>query len=582
MKNSLSKYSLSKWGSGMGHGLDVRPAVPSAGGGVTLDKGGRSRFVVVLVALAAATFLLGVASTSAQSGDEYTFSGTVSSDEGQLAGMTVSVFCVGCEDGSHTDPESDPARPWPLDAKLLGENVSDESGNWSVTVIGPSEGRTHVFAWDSAGDYGFAQESVGYRRNVTDLDLKMFDGGMLSGRILGDGPLPSSDDVRYSLGDSAYYPRVVLGLIVGAGGEYETPGLPNGSYYLSHEGLSESYVSGDYRLLGEISDGENAVADHELAQYGSVSGHVTDGSGTGLGGIIVSFSTPEGGYYVTDGARRGLGSVSASTSSPEGGNFADGDRTMGTDDTGFFGTLYSAPSGFLFSFRDPLGVYAPVSETITVASKEAVDLNVQMALAGSIEGRVVDWEGLPVEGTSTSVCLLLDNDEYNCYLEGSNVSHEPDGTYRATTLRPATYQVQSNVWRASLEVNSEPIVVAEATSHEVDLVFDNGGKISGIVTDVSGAPVAGLGVGFRTNVGGGSATTGSDGSYVSQLLAAGDYTLSFVEAFSFSMDPVSVRDGMTTSGVDVTLDVGYIEGRVTSGGEPLRDATVDHSGPLWG
>lgn len=564
----------------MRHGVDLRPALPSASGGVTLDKSKGSRFVVALVAVAAATFLLGVASTSAQSGDEYTFSGTVSSDEGSLAGITVSVFCVGCEDGSHTDPESDPARPWPAGAKLLGEDVSDVSGNWSVTVGAPSEGRPHVFAWDSAGDYGFAQERIGwYWRDATDLDLRMSDGGVLSGRILGDGPVPASDDVRYSLGDRANYPDVVLGLIVGAGGEYVTPGLPNGSYYVSYEGLPESYVSDGYSLLGEISDGQNAVADHELVQYGTVSGRVTDGSGTGLGGIIVSFSTPEGGYYVSDGSGRGLGGVSASTSTPDGGYYAPGGRAMRTDDTGFFGTLYSWPSELLFSFRDPLGVYAPVSETISVASKEAVDLSVQMVLAGSIEGRVVDWEGLPVEGTSTSVCLLLDNNEVNCYLEGSNVWNEPDGTYRATTLRPATYQVQANVWRASLEVKSEPIVVAEGTSHEVDLVFDRGGKISGVVTDVSGAPVAGLEVGFR---GAGSATTGSDGSYVSQLLAAGDYTLSFARAFSFSMDPVSVQDGTTTSGVDVTLDVGYIEGRVTSGGEPLPDATVGHSGPLRG
>ena len=527
--------------------------------------------LLAVVTAAAAILILGIVATSAQTQETVTFSGTISSDDGPLNAMKVSIFCFGCPDGSHTDPDGDPARPWPVGwlggSKLLWEGTTDTLGNWSASITVPSEGRPTVIAWDPDRDYGFAYGSVWSWTETTGVETHMSEGGFLSGRILSDGRPPSSAEVRYTLGDDPLYAGSGLGLIVGPDGSYSTPGLPNGHVYLSQADLPRPYVANSPALLGEISDGQDAVADHELIQYGSVSGRVTDGSGRGLGGIIVSFSTAPGGYYY------------------EGTTPPVSQTAIVTDNSGAYGSLHFRPWVFSFYFRDPTGTYAPVTrDGVQVASKEAVDLSVQMALASRISGRVSDRQGIPVPSARVSVCLPRDDNELECDpWRGPRAASTDTGTYQVGGLEPGTYQIRVTVYQTSTEEYSGPIVVTEGSSHQADFVI-GGGRVSGVVTDIAGTPLADISVGFRSTTGPSpwdSIRTGRDGSYLSPLLAAGEYALSF-PGFSFSMDPVSVTDGMTTSDVDVSLDAGYVEGRVTSGGEPLPDATVTYSGRARG
>ena len=560
----------------MGHRHDVRIPVPTTGAPAPLRNRRWSRLAVptALLLAAAATILLGIAATSAQGGDEYTFSGTVTTEDGPLGGMNVTIFCNRCPGGSHTDPAGDPARPWLVGAQLLWEGASDASGNWSATVTSLRE-HLLVIAWDPDRDYGYAFADSW--RGVSDLDLRMSDGGYLSGRITSEGGASAPAEGLYRLAASpnagkspAYIPEI--GLIVAPDGAYSTPALPDGQYYLSQSGLPRPYVQSHYSLLGEISGGEDAVADHELSQYGSISGRVTDGSGKGLSGIIVSFTTPPGAYYY-EGELPPVVSHGFLTEIP-------------TDGMGDYGPLVLPPWGFTFLFRDPTGLHAPVvEEGVTLTSKEVLDLSVQMPLAARISGRILDRQGIPVRNPQVRLCVLVDDGETDCYPTSLYPFPLPpplrfrfttSGTYEATPLPPGTYELRVNERRTSTELTSDPIVVTEGSSHQIDFVVEEGGRMSGVVTDRAGVPIPGVVVGFGVySVG--TVTTGGDGSYLSPLLPAGNYTLSF-GGFSFGMDPVAVQDGATTSGVDAVLDVGYIEGRVTSGGRPLPDATVRYSG----
>ena len=533
-------------------------------GSLTVLGGRVSYFVFLLafVVVAVAMLMLGRSSVNAQSEETYTFSGTVTIDGNPTDGIPVTVYCVGCAGGLHTDPDGDVARPWPVGGKLLWEGDTDASGNWSVTVTWPSVGRVAVFAWDPSQDYGYGywgyigEDNYGGRtwEDQSGIELTLSDGGFLSGRISSDGGPPPSLEVQYTLQRSV---GGNLGLIVDSNGAYETPGLRNGSYYLSQEGLSRPFVS-ESHLFGEISDGEDAVVNYELPQYGAISGEVTDGAGKGLEGIVVSFATPPAAVYV------------------DGGNK--------TDDYGSFGPLYSLfddSYGLRLTFIDPNGVYASVASTVnSLASKEEVDLRIQMAVAARIWGRVLDAQGFPVVGYWGELCPSLDDSE-NCWLEGKRTRNLIGGGYEVIGVGPGTYFLSVSHSGTSAEVTVESIVVAEGSDNQIDIVFDMGGRMSGVVIDGNGDPVPGVEVAFREESSSRSSrslVTGIDGSFFSPLLAAGEYTVQ-IRGYSLEMDPVSVVDGATTSGVDVTIDAGYVEGTVTSGGQPLPDATVQVWGP---
>ena len=556
-----------------GYRNDVPMLSPVRAGNVALPgvRVPYSTFLLAFVAAAVAMLMFGGSSVNAQSEETYTFSGIVTMGGNPTDGMTVTAYCMGCPGGTHTDPEGNFARPWPEGGKRLWEGESDASGNWSATVTRPSEGNLLVFAWDPDQDhgYGFWEYQGSYDWNTgrygwadqTSVDLRMAVGGFLSGRITADGGSPPSGVLYTIWGDR--YDSPPLGLLVDSNGDYETPGLPDGDYHLTQQGLSRPYASERF-WLGAISDGEDAVADHELTQYGVITGKVTDGSGNGLAGIIVRFGTPPAAVY------------------------SDGNAHQ-TQNDGSFGPFYSVFDGIWglsLRFNDPSGVYAPTSRTVpSLASKEMVDLRIQMLLGGKISGRVMDWQGLPVPEAWLDLCLLRqvegEDDWYDCW--GSDVPgvsfDSRVGTYKVSGVGPGTYTLRFSHWRSGTEFDSEPIVVTEGSVHDVDVIVDKGGKLSGVVTDGSGDPIPGIGVvavneyGQRLS----PTITGSDGSYLSSLLTAGEYTL-WINGFTIEMDAVSVVDGAVTSGVNVSIDAGYVEGRVTSGGRALADATVS----MWG
>ena len=531
----------------------------------------RLRVIASTTVLSLAAALVGVAGPlGAAENDMHVFSGTVTADDGAaLANMRVSVLCQDCPDGSRSDPSGDPARPWPArqwgsGARLLGEATTGASGEWSVTVAEPASGYPLVLAWDPTGGYAFARIGSRSWADSPGLDVTLMDGGTLSGRILADGgALPATDFIVTGYGNGVL--RSGISLVVAANGSYRTPGLPDGDYRLIYPGdLNEPYVGGESFSLGTISGGQNAVVNHQLIEYTSLSGRVTDGSGRGLSGIQVIASPV------------GTSSAAGLLASPVGGSVSP--AVTAQDGTYNFDSM--VPGGaYVIEFRSPDGEYVVEyydnkftfwqGDYVEIPREGVSGIDAQLALGSTISGFVEDSQGLPVPGTGIRLCS--EGSQRYC----QHASVDLAGFYVFRGLAAATYQLTASP-QYPLESSEQSVVLAENSQQRVDFEIQ-GGRISGTVANPAGVPLPGSSVTFRlaSSYRGVSAVTARDGTYTSPLLTAGDYTVDFnLDGLTARHEGIAVTNGVTTSGIDAALDAGFIEGTVTSSGQPLADVNV--------
>ena len=531
----------------------------------------RRRVIASTTVLSLAAALVGVEGPSgAAENDMHVFSGTVTADDGAaLANIRVSVLCQDCPDGSRSDPTGNAARPWPArqwgsGARLLGEATTGASGEWSVTVAEPASGYPLVLAWDPTGDYAFAEIRARSWADSPGLDATLMDGGTLSGRILADGgALPATDFILTSYANRVL--RSGISLIAAANGSYRTPGLPHGDYRLVYPGdLNEPYVGGESFSLGTISGGQNAVVNHQLVEYTSLSGRVTDGSGRGLSGIQV-IASPVG----TSSAAGLLASQVGGSVSP---------AVTAQDGTYSFDSM--VPGGaYVIEFRSPDGEYVVEyydnkftfwqGDGVEIPREGVSGIDAQLARGSTISGFVEDSQGLPVPGTGIRLCA--EGSQRYC----QHASADRAGFYLFSGLAAATYQLTASP-QYPLESSEQSVVLAENSQQRADFEIQ-GGRISGTVANLAGVPVPGSRVTFRSasSYRSVSAVTVRDGTYTSPLLAEGDYAVNFnLDGLTARREGIAVTNGATTSGVDATLDAGFIEGTVTSSGQPLADVNV--------
>ena len=462
----------------------VNRAVPSEG----LEEwfaGSRRTLSVLAILVLTATLVVGISSAEADDPTEFTFSGTVTAaDSGAaLSGMKVSIFCTDCE-GTYTDPQKDPARPWLTrrwsdGTNLLAEATTDSSGNWSLTVAEPSEGawsgyiNASTVVWDPDGDYGMQTAgpavSVGDEVVSMGTTTKLEEGGKLSGTISGDGATPP--EVVYlsavAKADYSNYGNLLvhrrLGIIVGADGSYTTPGLPNDTYYITYPSdLSGRYVSGATPALGSIIDGEDTAADHELFEYATFTGRVTDGSGNGLSGIRV-YASPTG------------GSAESFYASPFGGS-SKRFETL-TDHDGNYSYDSAVPgSSFTVEFTSLSGKYASEyyddktnldeADVVEIPRRGDVpNIDAQLGPGSTVSGSVIEiTEEDPTGAPRWSAAVYLCSNDH-CQRTRSNSA----GFFKLSGLSPATYSLRVSIWRSEAETTVE---LSEGTERYFVAVLD--------------------------------------------------------------------------------------------------------------
>lgn len=267
---------------------------------------------------------------------------------------------------------------------------------------------------------------------------------------------------------------------------------------------------------------------------GTVTGLVTNTSGTALGGVSIS-----GGGATTT-------------------TLSDGTYTLAGVATGSV-TITASLTG-----------YQNATTTVTVtaaANVTAPTLQLTALSPGNISGTVVSSTGTAIAGVTVSG-------------GGISATTASNGTYTLSGLPAGTVTVTASATGYASASISVTVTSGSTITAPVITLTSNTGSVTGTVTDSNGAAISGATVGF----GGGTATTNSSGAYTLSGVAAGTIQLvASATGYSSQTQNVVVAGGATVT-ANFTLAAapatGSISGTVTniSTNGVLAGATVSWSG----
>lgn len=453
-----------------------------------------------------------------------------------------------------------------------------------------------------------ASVTVSQGSTTGEIDAELQAGGEISGRVTGapdEDPLEGIQVCASGTGNDEY--RCVS---TDESGEYAIEGLTDGSYTVEFYAIySSSYVWQYYSGKASyaeadpvaVSAGENATGiDAELQLGGEISGTVTDATTSEPLSGAAACASPVGGYEFEYG-------TCAVTD-------ADGNYTIHGLHSGSYKVRFSGGSGlnYITQYYD---AKATSSEADPVSVSEgATHSGIDAALqpGGGVAGTVIDAATHePLEYAQACAYRAVTDAYVGCSYTGA------DGDYSIAGLVSGSYKVEffpasgSNLLSQyysgeSTYAAADPISVTAGSTHDgVDAALEEGGRISGTVTDAASSdPVAdvivcarppGQEFGYQN-----CEPTQEAGTYVISGLPPGSYAVSFEagnlcggpegcshenyvrqyyngESSGGEADSVGVSTGATHGGVDAAMQPGgEVRGHVTGAdsGEPLEDAEV--------
>ena len=258
------------------------------------------------------------------------------------------------------------------------------------------------------------------------------------------------------------------------------------------------------------------------------------------------------------------------------------------------------------------------ADWVMLAAGETLGINAQLEEQGFITGTVTDPNGAPIEGSDAIVTAWgPDGMSVNTWRTGQN------GVYTIGGLRTRNYRVRVKPTAGNYAVEwykdkysfdlADPVHVETALeTSEIDVQLEEGGYISGRVTDSIGRGIPNLWVTVYDVSGTYLCrnTTDEQGNYTIYAVPATDVKVLFdaegttyisewynnnhtptfeivdYQSSSGEADLVSVHAGLTTGNINAQLDdAGNISGRVTdSQRNPIERVDVfvfDTNGKLW-
>ncbi len=379
-------------------------------------------------------------------------------------------------------------------------------------------------------------------------------------------------------------------------GNYSFTGLPPGSYKIHFHNWRSSvnYVSEWYNdkpsfaaanpvvvSAGAVTRGINA----RLSTGGEFAGRVTDASGSGIGNIRV---------HAYDLTGNDLGEA---TCDPE-GNY----RYRGLSSGDYKIHFFNNGLNYLSEWYNDRGSQSAADPVAVTAGSVTAGIDAQLVPSGQISGRVSDVTGIGIQWV---YAYVFDSPGHIL----RSVQTDANGDYTIGALDTASYRIQfmpasSNPdylteWyndKGSYETADPVAVTAGIVTKGVDVQLAAGGRISGRITDASGAPIRDIGVSaqdtaYPNNYLGRSGYSDENGNFTIKGLWTGTFKLHFGPEWDWQnylgewyndkewyslADPVAVTAGLTTAGIDAQLATGgEIFGRVTTAsGTGIKDVQI--------
>jgi len=383
-------------------------------------------------------------------------------------------------------------------------------------------------------------------------------------------------------------------------GTYQLYGFPPGSFFvqcdpdpqLGYYPVYQGDVFLDSDAFPLTPTGANIPLDFSLSPGFSVSGTVTNSSG-GVSDVDIDTYqvTGNGPHFIPDTARTGTnppGGFSTSLLPPD-------DYLVRADP--------SSLDPFAVSYFNTNGIVAQISEDatpVTVANSNVTNVNISLTDGGRISGTATVSGGGPAAN--------IDIDVYDTAFRRMevNTSTDSNGIYAIGPLLSGDYVVRADPTHAQMLVrqyytnalfieDGAAVSVAAATvTSNIDFSLDQGGLVSGRITDTQDVAVADVDLDiFNTSnalmeVG---AVSDTNGAYTLGVLPPGDY---FVRAdpavtqqwvvqyytnslFVEQATPVVTTPGAVSSNINFALQSGgHLAGALTdTNGLPAADVDID-------
>ncbi len=500
------------------------------------------------------------------------------------SGVSAQLATAGANTGRVVDDQGQPAAGVDVIIFGGGGGYTDEQGDYTVTGLAAgSYGLCFdgTFAISPATPYGYSNQcaSSAYTVDVTAGQTSSQNGslvvaGAVGGTVTGlNGPVEGVMVAVISPTQGE-----VAGGSTDADGHYQLTGVQPGSYQICFDPsyTSGGYLRGCYRdqpyLSGTpvtISRAQLSTIDQQLAQGASITGTITDASGSPISGVQVSaIGVNDYQYYsavTDDNGQYSIGSLTAQ------------DYRVCFDPSYAQGPAEGGYTAECFDNQPNSDSATPVS----VPATGSVVVDAQLAAGSAITGRVTGSDGSQlgevwVQATSTSTG------------QGSTVMTGVDGSYRLVGLSAGDYTVcfdAVNVHSPAptgyvSECNGnhlgtfggDPVHVDDGvTTSGVDAELAVGAEITGTVTDPSGAPLQSVYVSAQASDGGYFSETGGMSGIDGRYLITGLPSLALAVCFQdysganyavqcyhdkpdwTSADPVTPIAGQITPNIDASL-----------------------------
>jgi protocatechuate 3,4-dioxygenase beta subunit len=399
------------------------------------------------------------------------------------------------------------------------EQVADAAGKFRFLNL---RSGTYSLTAKRGDDVATSTVEVITREKPTEVTLTLGPTAIVGGRVLesSGAPVPNAKLSVYGTREGGD------GAPTDAQGAFRLS-LPPGDYRVRVHArgyFAPDFDSESVKVEG-LRAGEARSIEFRLRQGVSIAGTVVDSSGQAVSNASVSALVP------------GAGKAPMTSMGP--GKAASAQ----SDANGAFELMALEPGRYELTV-----VHDRLMTQSLVAAAPGQGVQIVLKDGAGVTGRVVDHAGVPQ--AKVEVMVLPDEE-----LELGQISDaitnrvrkdvtDSDGAFRITGVEPGRYSVlaQTLAPEGTRRLKSQTIQVSASGSARVELAFDEGASIAGILVDDTGAPVANTPVHARSErepqmkrrsrlvdqfmaiqSGGGSAKSRPDGTFELQHLQPGAY-----------------------------------------------------------